>query len=128
MCRKRLIVLLLITVLGGCAHEDPWTRGDTMLYAGYVAAGALDTKSTSRFQYYPDIYEVNPAVYWTLGRSPSTPDLWQAYISVVAVNYFVARALPTKWRTRYLGVWTVGHGAAWINNCRLLEKKSDSCM
>ena len=122
---KWYTLLIVVLCAQGCAHNDEWSRGDTDRFIAYAVAGAADTYTTSRFQYHPELEEANPIVAAAIGRNPSTSDLWQGWATVTISNYFIARALPEKWRKRYINTWTVAHGTLAIYNCGRLSKLGD---
>ena len=121
----RLLAILALALVSGCAHQDPWTKSDTALYSLYIGTLAADTYTTTRFQYHDCIVEINPVVRSVLGDNPKTSDAWQASATMAVTNLFVARALPEKWRDWYLSGWAAGHGVAAFHNHNLL--KGDPC-
>lgn len=115
----RFSLLLFVVLLQGCVHSDPWTKTDTILYSAVVVALTADAITTSRIQYIPGIYEAGPVARHVLGSQPSTSDTIMYFGTIAISNYFIGRALPSKWR-RFWYVWETGiHTAAVLNNCKL---------
>ncbi|MEE8598183.1 MAG: hypothetical protein V3S69_01440, partial [Dehalococcoidales bacterium] len=99
---------------------DPWTRHDTEWFVAYTVAVALDVHSTNRLiERYPDVHEHNPIVVATIGERPNTDELVVGAIFVAGVNFFIARALPSRYRRKYLAIWTLGHTALALKNFNL---------
>ena len=117
---SRLLIVLAIVLaafhLGGCAHSEPWTRDDTLMFSAYMMTSAADTYTTSKFDDCYPLAEANPIVRESLGANPESDDLWRSQLLVWGANYFIARAMPEKWRHRYLGIWTVAHLGAAMHN------------
>lgn len=106
---KRLILLFLLT---GCASQDPWTTGDTVLQSMVFITMIADADMTSRIQDHPNVWENGFIAQHALGRNPETTDTWLYMGTVMVSHYLIARALPTGWRT----FWQVGamwrHGSS----------------
>ncbi len=113
-----MIRLILISFLvGGCAHQDDWTRRDTVMQLGVTVVLVADAVTTSRMQYDPNVFEAGPIASKVLGLQPDTSDTYLYFGSLIVANYLISRALPAKWR-RYWRGWEAGvHGYAVINNC-----------
>ncbi len=109
--------LILVSLCTGCAHNDPWTRHDTEWFVAYTVSLTLDVHSTNRLiERYPDVRERNPVVVAFIGERPNTDELVVGAIAAATINFFIARALPSRYRRKYLALWTFGHTALAINN------------
>lgn len=112
--------IIAMALLSGCAHQDPWTSDDTDHFIAYTVSVAFDVHSTNRLiKRYPDVSEHNPIVSAVIGSRPNTNKLVVGAIVVSTVNFFVARALPSRYRRKYLTLWTFGHIILAVNNVRL---------
>lgn len=111
---NRLLVLLLLT---GCAHSDPWTRQDTALQVGVTLALAADAVTTARIQETPGVWERGPITQPILGSQPDSNDVYLYFLTVAASDYLIARALPARWRP-YFQSSMIGYYAYLIDsNC-----------
>jgi hypothetical protein len=82
-----------------------------------TAVMIADAVTTSRIQYQDNTWEAGPIAKNVLGSQPSTSDTYQYFATVMISSYFIARALPEKWRPYYQG-WEIGiHGIAVNRNC-----------
>lgn len=97
-------MLLPLVFLFGCASQDPWTTGDTVLQGIYTASALADGYMTTKIQDHPNIIENGMVAKEFLGPNPSTSDTWMYIGTLIITNYFIARALPTGWRS----IWQVG--------------------
>lgn len=100
----RTILLLSTMLFMGCAHQDPWTTGDTVLQGIYMAAVIADGHMTTQIQYHPNIREAGIIASEILGANPDTSDTWLYMGTLMITNYLIARALPQGWRS----IWQVG--------------------
>ena len=119
--RRLVLVIMLIAftaiVASGCAHTDPWTEDDTKWQLLVTGALITDAVTTNRIQDCPRCYEAGPIARHVLGGQPSTEDTMTYFGTLIIANYFIARALPSKWRRRWQ-VWeTSVHTYATLNNC-----------
>lgn len=120
------VMILFLLLISGCASSEPWTSKDTKHYIAYVAAASLDTYSTTRLiSDWPNTEESNPVIVWTFGQRPSQDELIVGLIVTATANFFIARALPDKYRRKYLAAWTFGHSALAINNFRIYNDQED---
>ncbi len=113
----KVCLILCIFLLGGCAHQDDWTRRDTVMQWGVTVVLVADAVTTSRIQYDPNVFEAGPLASKALGLQPDTSDTYQYFASLIVVNYFISRALPAKWRPYWQSWEMTVHGYAVINNC-----------
>jgi hypothetical protein len=100
----RRVILLSLIILGGCAHSDPWTTGDTVLQTVYTASALADGYMTTKIQDHPNIIENGRIAKQFLGPNPSDSDTWMYIGTLIVTNYLIARALPQGWRS----IWQVG--------------------
>ncbi len=116
--RLTLLMLACVLILG-CAHNDPWTKRDTVLQVAYTATLVADAITTSRIQYHSNIQEVKPFAQRVLGRQPSTAGTWQYFASLAVTNALVTRALPAEWRPYWQGANITQHTVIIIRNCHI---------
>ena len=112
-------MILSVFLAGGCAHQDDWTRRDTVMQVGVTAVLVADAVTTSRIQYAPDVFEDGPVAGKVLGLQPDTSDTYLYFGSLIVANYLISRALPAKWRPYWQGWEMSVHGYSVINNCQL---------
>lgn len=108
----RAALLLALAVLAGCAHQDEWTSGDTVLQGILIATVAADAYQTTKIQDHPNIVENGTIARAFMGSNPSTSDVL-LYMGTVSISqYLIARALPQGWRTIFQvgNIWI--HGQA----------------
>jgi len=120
---RSISLIASIALCTGCAHTDQWTDKDTKHFATYVAAASLDTFSTNRLIndfYYTE--ERNPVIVRTFGQRPSKKELIVGTIVISITNFFIARAIPEKYRRKYLSIWTFGHTTLSMYNFNLYNK------
>lgn len=117
----RLAIAASLILLSGCAHQDAWTTRDTVGQVVLSAALVADAYSTSNIQYTAKVWENGPIAGKVLGLQPATSDTWQYFTTLAISHYFIARALPAKWRP----YWQYGNAtfhAVWVRkNCLDLE-------
>jgi hypothetical protein len=118
-CGMRMLLILTILLISGCAHNDPWTTRDTVMQVGVTTILAYDAVTTSRIQGCENCYERGAVAKRFLGSQPSTSDTYMYFGTLAISNYLISRALPAKWRPYWQGANIVIHGEAVINNCRL---------
>lgn len=111
------VLLLAVLLLTGCAHSDPWSKRDTVLYGVTLGVLAADAYTTSRIQYTAGVYEVGPVARRVLGSQPRTSDTVMYFGTLAVSNYFIGRALPAKWRPYWYGLGIAHHGYVIRNNC-----------
>lgn len=118
---KRLLrvgALVLLFMVAGCAHQDDWTRHDTMGQIGVTAVMLVDAVLTEQIQDYSNVYEAGPLASRVLGPQPNTSDTYQYFATLMISNYFITRALPAKWRPYWQSYEMGVHSYAIINTCR----------
>ena len=121
------IIAALYMHVTGCAHSDPWTKQDTVLYAAYVGTLAYDAHTTAEIRNYPRIEEGGQIARQVLGPNPSSSDTYQYFATLAISNYLIARALPDKWRDVWLGANSVIHFDAAHGNDGLYQKHDAWC-
>jgi len=110
--------LILVCLLSGCAHQDEWTKQDTMLQLGVTGMIIVDAITTARIQDCEYCYEDSPFARAVLGSRPNSSDTYQFYISIAITSYLISRSLPAKWRP-YWQAGEIGvHSYAVGRNCR----------
>ncbi len=113
----KLIGLLLLLGLQGCAHSDPWTTRDTAMQTGITILLAVDAIQTANIQYNPLVEEVGFARHF-LGAQPSTTDTYLYFATSAVVSFAIARALPAKWRPWFQGGSMVRQAHTIYGNCQ----------
>lgn len=116
---EALLACGMLLCMVGCAHQDEWTRGDTVRQVMLYTVMTADAYSTTNIQYDPHVREIGPLARQVLGAQPSTSDTWQYFITAGLVHYAVVRSLPAQWRPWYQGAFIAGHTAYIINNAKL---------
>ncbi len=110
-------LLLMVLIVCGCAHQDEWTKRDTYMQVGVTATMIADAITTSRIQYYDNVWESGPIAKHVLGLQPNTSDTYQYFASTIIASYLISRALPAKWRP-YWQTWEMAiHVHAIDKNC-----------
>ena len=118
-CHRRVLTILIaLAFTTGCAHNDDWTRRDTVMQVGVTAVLVADAITTSRIHDDPNVYETGPARH-VLGRQPSTRDTYLYFGTLAISSYLISRALPEKWRKYWQSSQILMHGYAVSNNCDL---------
>ncbi len=115
---RNLTCVLLVLILTGCAHSDPWSRQDTVLQSVVTATLVIDAIQTSEIQNHPDIEEGGFARH-ALGAQPSSSDTWMYFGTVAISHYLISRALPKKWRPFWQGGMIAVQTKTIISNCAL---------
>ncbi len=116
---KIITAMLVIILLQGCAHSDPWSKQDTVLQSVYTATLLMDAMQTSQIQHRPDLIEVGPVANHFLGDNPSSRDTVMYFGTLAVSNWMISRALPKEWRPYWQGANIAMHGSAVFNNCDL---------
>ena len=96
--------VLMLVLLSGCAHQDPWTSSDTVWQGVYTVSALADAHMTTKIQDHPNIEESGWLAKQALGPNPSTGDTWMYFGTLIVTNAIVARMLPEGWRR----IWQVG--------------------
>lgn len=113
----RIVIIVALAMLSGCAHQDEWTRQDTTLQLIYTGTLVVDAIQTSEIQYHDNLVEGGPIARQVLGRNPSTSDTWQYFTTVAISHWLISRALPEKWRPYWQGAGIATQVPVIINNC-----------
>ena len=116
-------IIVASMVCTGCAHQDPWINEDTKHFMAYAVSASIDVYSTNRLldgYYFAE--ERNPVIIRTFGVRPTKNQLIIGTLVIGTLNYFIAKALPEKYRHKYLDIWTFGHSALALNNHRLYNR------
>ncbi len=113
----RVILLISVLALSGCAAHPEWGPEDTRNQWILQASIAADAYTTSRIQYTPGVEEKGPVARAVLGPQPSTSDTLMYFGTLSITNYLISRSLPPKYRRWWVGSQTVIHGGAAFNNC-----------
>jgi hypothetical protein len=113
------IIIASLLLSSGCAHEDPWTRRDTVMFIVSSTVIAADAVATNRLQDCYGCYEKGPVAKHFLGRTPSTSGTVQYFGTIIVSNFFIGRALPAKWRPYWYSWEIVTHGYALEQTCNL---------
>ena len=130
-CKQLVVVLMFalaaMVVLQGCAHKDPWTKGDTIGQVLVTTSIVADMYTTSQFQHHNNVVETNYVAVRLLGREPSTGDVI-LYGATLSVSYWlISRALPKKWRPYFQGATGAAHAIAAYKNHNLLQEPQRIC-
>lgn len=125
---NRIITIICALLLSGCAVNGEWSKRDTALEIGFQVVNAMDAYSTSNIQHVAPIdmgngttlhrVEGNPFTRAFIGDKPNDRDTLMYFTTVAISHYFIARALPPKWRPWYQGGTTALHLHAVVGNCR----------
>ena len=124
---RRSIVHLapLALAISGCASQDLWTEEDSTYFRVYAATSIVDTYTTIQSLKRPDLIEKNPIVYNVVGERPDNGTLVVGTAIIIGTNYLIARALPDKYRRKYLAVWASSHTYLAISNIKLNRSKEN---
>ncbi len=112
-----IIAICLVLLLSGCAHDDPWTRRDTVYELTYIIAVAADAYSTTQIQYNENLIERQPITRAVLGANPSTSSTWQYFTSMAITHYLISQALPQEYRRWWQIGGTTYHSYFAFKNC-----------
>lgn len=115
---RLLIPICALLALSGCAHQDVWTTRDTIGQVIATIAIVGDGVSTSRIRGTEGISEIGGARHF-IGSQPTKQDTAMYFTTLAISSYFIARALPAKWRPYFQGSEVVIFGSSWYNNCQL---------
>ena len=95
---KIYIVLLFLT---GCASNAEWTATDTRYEDTYQLVSAMDAYTTMQIRHHPTVVEKAWPTRQLIGSNPSEKDVALLFMTYGISHYFIARALPAKWRRYY---------------------------
>ncbi len=115
--RSNMAALIGVLLLSGCAHQDEWTKRDTMMQLAASTTIAYDAYLTTKLQYQPGWYEDGPIAKYVLGAQPSTSDTYWFFGTQIVSSYLIARALPAKWRPYWQGAEITVHSLAINTHC-----------
>jgi hypothetical protein len=121
MIYKILLLLAFVFPTSSYAGYSDWNEDDKKLFIASNIAFALDWATTRRMadKNWPDgLYETNPI----LGRAPHSDAVDLYFIGMVISNYFITDIVPKEYRSKYLTIRIVTHGAAGINNHSLMVR------
>ena len=120
-CSLRIAIVATLAILTnvGCAHSDEWTRRDTIRQLGVTVTITGDAWTTSRIHKTPGVYEKGRLVRPFLGTQPDPTEVYIFFASAAITNYFIARALPAKWRPWFQTGMMIGYIRNIENNCEL---------
>ncbi len=93
------------------ARADEWTTTDTIVEAGCIALFVIDWGQSLDRRY----QESNPI----LGSHPSHMAVDGYFLTVIGTQLFLARLLPSPWRSVFQGVVLGVEGRSVVNNWRL---------
>lgn len=114
---KRIILSILLVFSSQVfAQWDTWSENDKKMFVASsiaITADWLTTRDMSQ-RYNEGYWETNPI----LGRYPSTSRVDLYFIGMLVSNYYLAD-WAGRHRTFYLGVRTVTHGSAAVNNINI---------
>jgi len=119
MTKRALLIAASLAATSGCAHQDDWTRQDTIRQSVYTGLLLVDAIQTSDIQNHQHITERRSMAREVLGPNPSTEDT-AVYFATLAISHgLISRALPAKWRPYWQGFGILDLGTAVISNCDL---------
>lgn len=104
---KYMLIIAALFVVAGCAHQDKWTKDDTVWQLVYTATMAADVYAAAQIQHHPNIVETGLVAEAFMGANPSTEDAVIYGLTLGVSNWLISRALPQGLR-RY---WQVGNTA-----------------
>lgn len=113
---KTFVLIVIFSLLTGCAHSDGWSRSDTLMQIGVTTAMAADGYTTAQIHKMPGIEEGGPMARSVLGPNPSSTDTAMYFTSLAISHWLISRALPKKWRIGWQSAFIVTHGSAYANN------------
>lgn len=118
MLRIPLLIVSASLLSAGCAHQDEWRTVDTERQLVATAAIVFDGWSSRNIGPATFTYEGGFVASRLIGPYPSNED-FIVYLTTVAIaDYFIARALPAKWRPYFqVGVFAM-HTRAGLSNCK----------
>lgn len=119
-------LVILIFCLSGCAHQDEWTTGDTVLESIYIATALADGYAATKIHEHPNIIESGKIAGTFLGQNPDPGDVWLYIGGNIVLHYVVARALPRGLRSMWQGVGIWRHGMA-VNDANQLGLFGEPC-
>ncbi len=117
----RYVVLLIIVLSTGCAHQDEWTKQDTTRQWAVTGLLAADAYTTTQIQHTSapnERWERGFIAQPVLGWKPATEDTVLYFSTVAISHYVISRALPTKWRVYWQEGAMLTEAYTVIDNCK----------
>lgn len=115
----KLLLVMTALIVCGCAHQDPWTKRDTWGQAAATIAIIGDGVSSLKIRETPNLHEAGYVASRIIGSQPTKEDFILYHTTLAISSYFIARALPAKWRPYWQVIEAGTHSYAWYNNCQL---------
>ena len=114
---KTIFFTLLLCFTTTCkAGWNDWDESTKILFVTSSIAITTDYMLTRDYaknkHLYSNAYETNPLI----GKYPSVATIDLFMIVALVSNYFITDYLPPAYKNIYLGLKTVAHGTAAINN------------
>jgi len=110
----KLLIILLIPLLTGCSHLDPWTKTDKILEGSYLTLHCVDWLQT-RSADWTEFEEKNPI----LGEAPSKGKVDLYFLGTGILHPVVTHILPQEYR-KWWQIITIGIEAGTVaNNFRI---------
>ena len=98
------LLIIFILMLSGCASSGSWDTTDKALGATALAATVSDWGQTRFIAENPQrFHENNPL----LGEHPSLGRVDAHFVGAIVGGYFIADALPGKYRKVFLGTVSI---------------------
>jgi len=111
---QRMFILLLLLIFTKSISAEEWDNTKKTMFTvsniAIVADWATTTNLTGRHS--EGYYEKNKI----LGRTPNKESVHMYFLARLVSNYLLAKHLSEEWDIVYLGLTTVVHGSAAINN------------
>ena len=117
MRASRVLALIMIMTLTGCANTDEWRTVDTQRQILVTAAIIADAWSSRNIGPETDTVEAGPMASRVIGSQPSSEEFVVYFAAIAVGSYFISRALPEKWRPFFQLFVFVEHAAATHHNC-----------
>ena len=89
------IIAVIVLLLSSSAHAD-WSKADTNRQIAFTAVTVLDWSQTRYISKHPDVFYEDFNKY--LGEHPTTNKVNNYFLSAMLINYYIAYALPDKYR------------------------------
>jgi uncharacterized protein YceK len=113
-------IVLIIILLSGCAAIDftprPWTKGEKIAGAVFIAAHGANWYTTKRHQTFQNVTELNPV----LGDRPSQEEIAGYFLLTGLAGLTVAHFMP-DYRYWILGPYTAVNTYFTVHDMRLLK-------
>ena len=104
-----VMVVLLAGLFAG------WTPVQKELWSAYTAVWLVDFGQTRHIAKHPDNH-YEEGLFGLYGRHPTTREVDRYFISMYALNLYIANKLSSSGRTLFIGYWVAEHGQCVVSN------------